>query len=490
MELVYLWVEEYKNIHKQGFNFSGKYQCDYNPDTNELTIDKDKDYLHLFPKKINVTAIVGKNGSGKSNILHLIIGSIFQNFDNWREINNFYMVFKKNNDFIIAYDEVLDARIPKKYKTISFTNLKQELYVSLFDFSLVQPHVWNEDNNYKVNYSLEPSVDYQGAGPNGLSKIIPISFDSNLSSLATYFYKYIDDEILTHNNIDKYDLIKVKYARKINVKFLENETKIILDYYKNHATLFGITQQQFLDKKVLPEYQEFNIREISEEEIELIAYIDLFFQIELACSDDKNLSFYNLSLGHKMLIANLGLILKTIKKRANGKNIVFLLDEIETSLHPNWQRNIITLFTNVFKNHEQKLHFIFASHSPFLLSDLQSENCIFLQKTTNGMKVLSSLVDKKQTFGANIHTLLSDAFFMEDGLIGEFAKRKINEILNYLNDNESEITDNKTAQKHINLIGEPILKRQLQKMLDSKRISRIDEIDELKKRIALLESKQ
>jgi hypothetical protein len=29
MELVYLWVEDYKNIHEQGFNFSS-IECMYN----------------------------------------------------------------------------------------------------------------------------------------------------------------------------------------------------------------------------------------------------------------------------------------------------------------------------------------------------------------------------------------------------------------------------------------------------------------------------
>ena len=27
MELVYLWVEEYKNIKRQGFNFSPRFEC-------------------------------------------------------------------------------------------------------------------------------------------------------------------------------------------------------------------------------------------------------------------------------------------------------------------------------------------------------------------------------------------------------------------------------------------------------------------------------
>ena len=42
MELVYLWVEEYKNIHKQGFNFSPRFRCEYDEEKNELrVVDKE-----------------------------------------------------------------------------------------------------------------------------------------------------------------------------------------------------------------------------------------------------------------------------------------------------------------------------------------------------------------------------------------------------------------------------------------------------------------
>lgn len=73
MELVYLWVEKYKNIHKQGFNFSPRFHCAYDEEKNELTIDENKDYIpDFFGENINVTAIVGKNGSGKSSLLKCI----------------------------------------------------------------------------------------------------------------------------------------------------------------------------------------------------------------------------------------------------------------------------------------------------------------------------------------------------------------------------------------------------------------------------------
>jgi hypothetical protein len=42
MELVYLWVEDYKNIQKQGFNFSPRFECSYDENTNELKIDENE----------------------------------------------------------------------------------------------------------------------------------------------------------------------------------------------------------------------------------------------------------------------------------------------------------------------------------------------------------------------------------------------------------------------------------------------------------------
>ena len=77
MELVYLWVEGYKNIEKQGFNFSPRFRCEYDEVTKELNIiDKDKTGefypKNFFGENINVTAIVGENGSGKTTIFNIL----------------------------------------------------------------------------------------------------------------------------------------------------------------------------------------------------------------------------------------------------------------------------------------------------------------------------------------------------------------------------------------------------------------------------------
>ncbi len=164
-------------------------------------------------------------------------------------------------------------------------------------------------------------------------------------------------------------------------------------------------------------------------------------------------------------------------KQSENNNFLLLLDEPDLTLHPDWQKRYISEMIKLLSNFsEKKFHLIVTTHSPFILSDLPKENVIFLEKG----KQVYPFEDNQQTFGANIHTLLSHGFFMKDGLMGEFAKDKINDVINFLNGNKSLITTNDEAQNLINIIGEPVIKKQLQKMLDSKRLSKIDEIDLIK----------
>jgi len=184
------------------------------------------------------------------------------------------------------------------------------------------------------------------------------------------------------------------------------------------------------------------------------------------------------------------------------ENIILTIDEGELYLHPEWQRRYFELiqktlpliFSDKEENIFKKIQIIISSHSPFIISDIPKENIIFIERDEKEhCRVVNELRDMKQTFGANIHTLFTSSFFM-DGLMGNFAKEKIDKVIDFLNDKTVlEIPDIETAQKYIKIIGEPILKSQLQKMLDSKRlkkVDRIDEIDELKKRIEELENKQ
>jgi hypothetical protein len=102
------------------------------------------------------------------------------------------------------------------------------------------------------------------------------------------------------------------------------------------------------------------------------------------------------------------------------------------------------------------------------LSDIQSNNIIYLEKNNTGYcKPVKKILN---TFGANIHTLFKNGFFMSSTM-GEFASSKIKEVISSIDD--CDIKDVTEEQKRewlyiINSIGEPLIKNRLMKMYNDK----------------------
>jgi len=51
MELVYLWIENYKNIKNEGFNFSPRFECEFKAEYDEDEKLKDNCELIIRPKE-------------------------------------------------------------------------------------------------------------------------------------------------------------------------------------------------------------------------------------------------------------------------------------------------------------------------------------------------------------------------------------------------------------------------------------------------------
>ena len=100
---------------------------------------------------------------------------------------------------------------------------------------------------------------------------------------------------------------------------------------------------------------------------------------------------------------------------------------------------------------------------------MPKENVIFLEKDkeTGLCKNATKDIDIK-TFGANIHTLLSNGFFMSDGLMGEFAKSKISDVIELLKKEQLSEDEIKDCKHIISIIGEPILQKTLEHQLNEK----------------------
>lgn len=71
--LDFIWISKFRNIKNQGFLFSRKYRYQYDDETKILTRTKDDDAKNhvesFFDDQVEVNAVVGKNGCGKTNLL-------------------------------------------------------------------------------------------------------------------------------------------------------------------------------------------------------------------------------------------------------------------------------------------------------------------------------------------------------------------------------------------------------------------------------------
>ena len=617
MELVYLWVEDYKNIHKQGFNFSPRFECKFYPDydrNGRLTDNSkleivEKDYVNIFPENINITAIVGKNGSGKSSLIENIINDIIFNekIEYDEQPLYCYLNDKKDKMYINSYllsdhniksdvsyklthiesdtdeNEYLDCDFSDIKKLIDFKNEYDKSFFYFYnnrlevDNNAHQIYKYNEEllfyseidktddlinlekENDKTFNNLISLLMDNSRLPKEISNIfVPIKMYINREDVFIFLehfkneesdYRYFIEERNTADIIKLETLIYLRYFLNKNSfnskwkeytmsllkifegKHLIEEYKIILDniliilqemYFKIEFEKKDIryddnkSNDYYLEKileleKVYIILQnpydlallisskrnnyfydyEIDISKLNNDTINIFKNMPAYLTISFTNSIGKR--YNELSSGEKNILKLLFSIKNIIDLRQNRTySFNILLDEIEDTLHPAWQKKLISWLIYFFSNFKNiQLNFIITTHSPFLISDLPKENIIFLdtykeleEEVINGeqkagnCKVLSKdeVLEKKQTFGANIHTLLSDSFFMKDGLMGEFAKSKINEIKMFY---EKIIEEKKTGENIYfynqnqekfwqiqKIIGEPFLQKIVKNQLE------------------------
>jgi len=193
--------------------------------------------------------------------------------------------------------------------------------------------------------------------------------------------------------------------------------------------------------------------------------------------------FGDLSSGEQQLIQSI----QSVVYHINNLNSVFennsedikypyiniILDEIELYFHPDFQRLFVsTLIDNLKKAHLgniEGINILFSTHSPFILSDIPSSNILRLKKG-------EPKPEGNQSFGANIHDLLANNFFLGDGFMGGFAKSKIDSLIDFLKSNKgADVWNAENSLNVINLIGEDLIKQILLDLYYIKFSNKLDE---------------
>ena len=118
-------------------------------------------------------------------------------------------------------------------------------------------------------------------------------------------------------------------------------------------------------------------------------------------------------------------------------NSLILIDEPETSLHPNWQMRYIDELKRIFKKYSDS-HFILASHSHFIVSDLEnsSSSVLALTKNADQQNVTAKLLDA-QTYGWSAEEVLYDVFNVRSSR-NYYLEYDLNKVIALVNQNSDQ----------------------------------------------------
>lgn len=454
---------------------------------NSVSTDMNINEIHLNINTLDTLKYIFYKGKIKKNS-HLV-GGYFSYLDLCRSC-------KTANEFQQILDVIyIGTMYEKKEKGILAENLHPDLFVSFQFYTKIIQDTLIKARNEKDN------DDILVKSHNKLKFIIGESFISILKTNSICVaYCNLLYEIIAYNRGDGLDNIGVIRSK--------DDLKLSIE-----SIIKSNSKMRSLFKEALDEIKEFDrcLCECPQTECLLPVddmaynsqikvkygskYYKKFFKLVEKYAIHKKYSFIlkyidikglQFSSGERALLnffswLNLVPFFKYISgdvQESLKDNVLILIDEIDLYCHPGWQQKMLYYLLDEARVlfHDKNVQIIFTTHSPIILSDIPKSNVIYLAKDEGKNKCrIDEPQNHDETFGANIYKLFNDAFFLEkQGQIGEFSKRKIMSLIDYLKPIQGEngefiyksIDRNiLELEQEISLIGEPIIKDRLYTML-------------------------
>ncbi len=356
----------------------------------------------------------------------------------------------------------------------------------------------------KRNYFLFEQKDIEAIQKIGVNQINQ-SKDKRKNFLnmviLTSFYHILKKDILNHDNslMDEtrnqikelvkqpnnlFDNLRKIMAPLSKIKEESTENKTINDLLGK--SFENATKRiQFSDSEIVSDNKAHYRIKI---ENSLWGVLSLIFDLQTL--DDSSFMDYQwgggLSTGQEAFLIHFAR-LHDLKNNLGTKPIWLLIDEGDLYFHPEWQKKYFSELLDYIKFlfPRNRVQIILTTHSPFIASDLPKQNLIFLKEDAEGMCKVSNNDIQIETFGSNIHELFTDSFFLADGLMGEFARTRIAQLIKELNAVErisgEEYKNN--YKNRIEIIGESFIQANLFELVASKSDNNvIDSIIEMRKR--------
>lgn len=412
-------------------------------------------FLDNVKQENNVfTVIIGNNGIGKSRFLAHLIKETYRN--NFEDINLFYQDERISKIVAITsspFDKFPPQRLFNRienYKNKSSSSDEPSFYkyLGLKDDRGIQINKYG--NFLKIIDSLFDTENFSNEKKLKLASIFDfLGYLPNLRLTYKKQFRTFYDLIVETDSVETFiELVKYKNSNIIN-RFLN---KIERDH-----SIFHKLREILLDRNLnfresnnytfdlnLTNPSKFNKYSMYLKMIQFLRKFDLVTFENLYLWKKNNseaISLEDTSSGERAIFFNILGIASQIEN-----NSLICIDEPEISLHPEWQEKYMKLLINTFNDYK-KCHFIIATHSPSIISDLSEENCYILNMdeniTANAKKYINHSSDYQL---ANL--------FKVPGFRNEYLNRECINLLSKISKNSKNIsyTDLNSANEIIKLL--------------------------------------
>jgi len=379
---------------------------------NNVKVDFDEDNL--------MTVVVGRNGSGKSNVLEAIV-EIFRNLDLGETAPFSYAIKYKlgnivNEKWISIKADIQHKTAAKQYKITCEIESKSQIipiskvkrdkeghskYLPKYIFAYYSGPSDRLEKHFKTHRTkfykalLDEEIDLAGdLRPLFYAK----PYHSQFVLLAFFLSKSNEKErsfLKEHIGIESLDSIHFVLrqpnwakdkkelfwgARGVVREFLDKLYPYTMAPVKikrqEDTSLTGSNiQNEFFhlflpNVDVLRDFAKNLSPEVFFKMLESTLLSEIISEVSIrvkTTSSDKSLTFSELSEGEQQLLTVLGLL-----KFTGGKDSLFLLDEPDTHLNPSWAVKYLEFLKDFVPDHENS-HLLMVTHQPLAIAELEKE---------------------------------------------------------------------------------------------------------------------
>lgn len=379
------------------------------------------------------TSIVGKNDSGKSIVLNAIAS--FLDIKNYPIVESDFNDLNKSIDIKVTfyneymYEILLEHFKPKMKKDVGLRDFidnivfNNELTIikriskvgKKFDYEKIIIRDFEEDEfsflytkseqellelikKYKINIPVE------GKGKN--SKIEKIKYikkyciDRGFKTIE----REVEDSYKILSLLPSVELFEADYGLKVDTSFKTQTVSEIMDLFDNKSEDFSKIEEEIINEmdkeaqsiqKYMDEYV--SIKKVSLEPNiswkDAIKSVSVNFQFE---NDDKMIPMSHKGTGYRRLF--MVARFRYLAEKQKGNNIIYLIEEPETFLHPELQNDLLNALLEISENNQV----IITTHSPVFVGATNIDAVILCKKKKQSKYYSSLKAPDKRDFILNI----------------------------------------------------------------------------------------